>query len=58
MKLEISQDEVESILLNWAMEKFPDQFNDVRMTSRYGSFDSVVFTKTDEPEAEEGLKAA
>lgn len=51
MKLEITNQEAETILLAWAEKQFPGQFSEVEQYSRYGSHEGYLFTR-EEPKAE------
>ena len=51
MKLEITNQEAETILLEWAEKQFPGQFSEVEQYPRYGSREGYLFIR-EEPKAE------
>lgn len=50
MKLTMTQTEAEKILLEWAQNKFPDQFNTVEFDS-YSYSKTFIFTKEETKDA-------
>ena len=53
MKLELSKDEVKTILLAWAKQSFGEKFISVEIGDRYSSYGSPFVTLSDDkPEAE------
>lgn len=42
MKLEISKEEAEKILLDWAKAKFPGCFDSIETRFRYGGFEGFL----------------
>ena len=52
MKLELSKEETEAVLLAWAEAKWPATFNAVEIDANYSSVRKVIFTKEEPPQSE------
>ncbi len=57
MQLEISKQEMEAVLLEWATKQWPGCFNTVEIDSSYSTIRSATFSK-EEPRQPEAAPSA